>query len=401
MPAYPSRVEFIALIAMLFATIAFSIDGMLPALTTMAQELSPDSPNKVQMVVTSFVLGMGVGTLFTGPLSDALGRKPVVLGGAALYILAAFAATLSNNLDGLLLARVIQGLGAAGPRIAAMAIIRDRYAGRGMAQIMSFVMLVFAIVPAIAPSIGAVILAFAGWRAVFWGFILFAALAALWLAIRMPETLPREDRRPFRLGAMREALAEMWSFPMIRLSIIVQGLCYGILFSMIATVQPIYDVTFGRGAEFPLWFGGIAVVASSGSIVNGLLVMRLGMRKLVARILWVQVVLSAVMLMLVVMHVAEPVLFGAFVIWQTSVFFQAGLTFGNLNALAMEPVGHIAGLAASIIGAVATVAAVILTIPVTLFFDGTAAPIATATLFYAVIAALITRRMAVLERVTS
>ncbi|WP_372833859.1 MFS transporter, partial [Puniceibacterium confluentis] len=149
-----SRVEFIALIAMLFATIAFSIDSMLPALPEIGAALSPGNLNRVQLVITSFVLGMGIGTFFTGPLSDTFGRKPVVLCGAILYIVASLVAARAQSLEVLLAARVVQGLGAAGPRVVALAIIRDLYQGRGMARIMSFVMIVFTLVPAIAPSMG-------------------------------------------------------------------------------------------------------------------------------------------------------------------------------------------------------------------------------------------------------
>ena len=147
----------------------------------------------------------------------------MVLGGAALYIIGAYLAIISDGLDQLLLARMLQGLGAAGPRIAALAIIRDRYAGRGMAQVMSFVMMVFTIVPALAPSIGAGLIWLSGWRAVFWGFMVFAGFASLWLILRMPETLDRANRRPFRFSEIKSALVEMMGYPMVRLSIIVQS----------------------------------------------------------------------------------------------------------------------------------------------------------------------------------
>ncbi|WP_249200201.1 Bcr/CflA family efflux MFS transporter [Thetidibacter halocola] len=394
----PGRTEFIALVAMLFATIAFSIDGMLPALPAMAEQFSPDAPNRAQFVVTSFVLGMGIGTLFTGPLSDALGRKPVVLGGAALYIAGSFLAAMAQSLEMLLLARLLQGLGAAGPRVVALAIIRDLFAGRGMAQIMSFVMMVFTIVPALAPSIGAGLIALWGWRAVFGAFILFSAISALWLALRLPETLPEEQRRPFRLALIRDAAREMAAHPMVRLSIVTQGLCFGMLFTMISTVQPIYDQAFGRADSFPMWFGIVAILAASGSFVNARLVMRLGMRRLVSRMLLAQTGLSAVMVLLTLSGLSGDPLFAAFVTWQVSVFFQAGLTLGNLNALGMEPMGHIAGLAASIIGGVATVVAVVLALPVSLAFDGTPLSTAVAILVYAVLGVGLSRRMARLER---
>ncbi|NVK58951.1 MAG: MFS transporter, partial [Rhodobacteraceae bacterium] len=163
----PGRPEFIAMLAMLFATIAFSIDAMLPALPEIGAELTPDDVNRAQLVVTSFVLGMGIGTFFTGPLSDTFGRKPVVLAGATLYVVMSLVAAQEDSLELLLVARLFQGLGAAGPRVVALAIVRDLHSGREMARIMSFVMMIFTIFPALAPSMGAVIIDLSSWRGIF------------------------------------------------------------------------------------------------------------------------------------------------------------------------------------------------------------------------------------------
>jgi DHA1 family bicyclomycin/chloramphenicol resistance-like MFS transporter len=376
-PARLSLPEFVALMAMMFAIIAFSIDAMLPALPEIGQSLTPEDVNRAQLVVTVFVLGMGVGTFFTGPLSDALGRRPVILGGFGLYLVAAGIAALAPSLEMLLAARFLQGLGAAAPRIVTVAIVRDLYAGRRMAQIMSFVMMVFTLVPALAPLIGAGLIALAGWRAIFVAFMLFGLAAPLWMALRLAEPLPREMRRPFRLGALTAALAEIALNPMVRLSILVQGLVFGQMFSMLVSVQPVFDVTFGRAESFPLWFGAVAVVAGSATLLNALLVMRLGMRFLITAALAAQCVLSGAMIAVSLAAPPDPLFFALFVIWQTSLFFQVGLTVGNINAMAMEPLGHIAGFASSIIGSVSTVLAVLLAIPVGLMFDGTPLPLAT------------------------
>ncbi|WP_375259641.1 MFS transporter [Citreimonas sp.] len=385
MPRSLSRLEFIALIAMLFATIAFSLDAMLPALPAIAADLAPGDLASAQLVVTTFVLGMGVGTFFTGPLSDALGRKPVILAGAALYAGSAWAATQTESLTALLVARTLQGLGAAGPRVVALAIVRDLYSGRGMARIMSFVMMVFTLVPAFAPSLGAVLLGVGGWRAIFWAFVVFAGIAALWLVLRLPETLPRAERRPFRASALRDATVEVLRHPVVRVTLIVQALSFGMLFAVLSSVQPIY-AAFGRAESFPLWFGGIAIVASSASVLNAALVMRLGMRLLITAMLGVQVVLSGTMVCVLLAGLPEPALFACFVVWQASLFFQAGLTIGNLNALALEPMGHIAGTAASVTSAAATVLAVVFAVPVTLAFDGTPLPLALGVALYAALA---------------
>ncbi|WP_204114339.1 multidrug effflux MFS transporter [Shimia biformata] len=371
------RVEFVALCAMMFATIAFSIDAMLPALPEIGEELSPGNVNRAQLILTSFVLGMGVGTFFTGPLSDAMGRKPVVIGGAILYTVSAALAWRAQSLELVLLGRFFQGVGAAGPRIVTVAIIRDLMSGREMARLVSIVMMVFTIVPALAPTIGAGIIAFAGWRGVFAAFILFSVITALWLGLRLPEPLAREDRRPFQMNTLFSGVREMLGIPMVVISTAVQSLCMAMLFTMISSVQQIYDITFGRGDTFHLWFGGIALVSASASFLNAVLVVRLGMRLLITVALGAQIVFSFAMLALSLTLAPHGVwLFAAFVFWQTTVFFQAGMTLGNLNAMAMEPLGHMAGTAASVMGAISTVLGAALAIPVGLAFDGSPVPLA-------------------------
>lgn len=384
----PGRVEFIALLATLFATIAFSIDAMLPALPQIGAELTPDDVNRAQLVVTSFVLGMGIGTLFTGPLSDTFGRKPVILGGAAIYIAMSLLAATEDTLEGLLFARMMMGLGAAGPRVVALAIVRDLHSGRDMARIMSFVMMVFTLFPALAPSIGALLIDISGWRTIFWAFVLLPLISSLWLTLRLPETLPRENRRPFSISALRFALSELLGNPVVRIAILMQGLIFSMLFSMISSVQPIYDLSFGKADSFPIWFAGVAICAATGSVLNAALVMRLGMRLLIQVMLAANVVMATLALTAFLIGLPEGWGFAVFLVWQWSVFFQMGLTVGNVNAIAMEPVGHIAGLAASVIGAVATVIAVVIAAPVGLLFDGTPIPLAAGILIEAVLALL-------------
>ena len=370
-----SRTEFIALMAMLFATIAFSIDAMLPALPQIAHELTPDAPNHVQMIVTSFVIGMGIATFFVGPLSDALGRRVVLLSGAALYIAASVLAWRAQTLEFLLAARVLQGIGASGPRVVAMAIVRDLYSGRQMARILSFIMMTFTLVPAVSPLIGAWIAAAAGWRAIFVAFIVFAVISALWLALRQPESLPVENRRPMRLSLMLAALVEMARHPTVSLALLAQALCYAMLFLMISLVQPVYDHVFDASDSFPYWFALVSLIAASASFLNAALVMRLGMRRLATAAFGVQVILSLSMTAISVSPLPQSVVFGLFIAWQASVFFQTGLTIGNLNAIAMEPMGHVAGMAASVIGSVSTLAGALLAVPIGLGFNGTVLPL--------------------------
>ncbi|KIC26750.1 multidrug MFS transporter [Leisingera sp. ANG1] len=392
-----AKAEFIALIAMMFATIALSIDAMLPALPEIGQTLSPDNINRAQLVLTSFVLGMGLGTFFTGPLSDAFGRKPVVAAGCALYVLAALTAWLSPSLEVLLISRVLMGIGAAGPRIVGVAVVRDLYSGREMARLMSIAMMIFMIVPAIAPLMGAGIIALSGWRAIFLLFALFAAIIVLWTSLRLPETLAVNDRRAFRAPLLMAAVKEMLTHPTVRLSIMVQTLCLGMLFTMLTMVQPVYDIIFGRADSFPLWFGLVAVISGTASLLNAAIVVRIGMRRIVTVSLAAQILITGAMLLISGWSLPDPWMFGLFVAWQASVFFMVGTTVGNLNAMAMEPMGHIAGMAASVIGAISTVLAAAVAAPVGLLFDGSLVPLAAGLLIMACIAFLLMLQMAKAE----
>lgn len=398
MSARISRVEFVAMMAMSFATIAITIDAMLPAVPEITEALSPTEPNKVQLIITLFMLGMGLGTLFVGPISDAVGRKPVILGGAALYIASALVAWQSSSLELLLIARFFQGMGASGPRVVTLAVVRDLFDGRDMARIMSFVLTVFTLVPAIAPLMGSGIIALAGWRAIFLAFVLFSVISTAWIMLRLEEPLEPARRRPFRTRSIISAVKEVISTSEVRVSIGVQALIFGMMFSMLSSVQMIYDLRFGHNDLFPWIFGGIALLAGCSSMINAAIVMKIGMRTIVTTALSTQVCASAIMIVTCLLAPPDPVFFVIFVCWQATVFLQLGFTMGNINAFAMEPMGHIAGLAASIIAAIGTVIGVVIAIPVGLAFDGTPLPLAGGIFVFAVLAVLLMRRLRHIHR---
>ncbi|MCR9148781.1 MAG: MFS transporter [Rhodobacteraceae bacterium] len=369
------------MLAVLFAMVAFSIDAMLPALPAIAADLAPEAPNRAQLVLTSFVLGLGLGTLVVGPISDRIGRRPTIAAGVALYVAGALLAAVAPTLELLLLARLLQGLGASGPRIAGLALVRDLYAGREMARVTSFVMMIFILIPAVAPALGQAIAAVVGWRGIFGAFIVFALTGLAWLLLRQPETLPPARRRPLHLPAVGAAMAEVLRDRDVRLYTVVLTLGFGQMLALLSSAQQIFDETYGKGESFPLWFAAMALISGLGTLANAQLVMRLGMRRLALTAYAAQTVVTGLMLAalwsdLLPGWAAFPALFA----WATSLFVIAGLTFGNLNALAMEKMGHIAGTAASVVSAVSTAASVAIAVPVGLAFDGTAGPILAGTL---------------------
>ena len=367
-----STSEFIALMAMLVATVALSIDGMLPALPYIASELSPENPNRAQLVLSSFVVGMALGTFLMGPLSDSFGRKTIIYWGAGLYVFFAVICMLATNLETLTLARIMQGIGAAGPRVVSQALVRDLYSGREMARITSFIMIIFALVPAVAPLLGAAVMLMFQWQAIFAVFILFVILSTTWMGVRIQEPVTLEKRRPFDFISLKTATIEILSHRMVRTAIVTLIFAYSVLFTGLLLIQPVFDIYFARADIFPVWFAVIAILAASASFVNAILVLQWGMRRLVSIAFRVQVFWSAVMLLLLNNGTLSGEFgFAMFVLWMLGVFFQAGMTMGNLTALAMEPLGHIAGTAASFVSALATLGSVILAGIVGQFFDGT------------------------------
>ncbi|CAM3133487.1 multidrug effflux MFS transporter [Paracoccus nototheniae] len=386
--------EFIAMLAFLFATIAFSIDAMLPALPDIAAELTPDNVNRAQLILTAFVAGMGLGTLFAGPISDAIGRKRTITIGFGIYIAATIAALYADSLEFLLIARFVQGLGAAGPRIVGLALVRDLYEGREMARITSFVMMIFIMIPAVAPTLGAGIIAISGWQGVFLAFIAFAVVGALWLNMRQEETLPPAARRPLRIPTLYAAAREVLSDRQVMLATLILTLGFGQMFGLLSSAQQLFGETYGKGENFHLWFAAMALLSGSGTILNATFVIRFGMRRIAKWAYVMQTIVSGVVLTALLTDILPQALrFPAFFFWATSVFFMAGVTFGNLNALALQRMGHIAGMAASIIAAISTLAAVLIAAPVGLLYNGTAIPAITATLICSALAWALMRRL--------
>lgn len=397
------NIEFICLVALLNAVVAMAIDMMLPALGIIAAELGATDPNHRQFIITALFAGLTLGTLIYGPASDTIGRKPAIFIGLFIFAIGAALCLFANSFEMMLIGRFIQGLGAASPGFVAMAMVRDGYAGSAMARIMSFVMSVFMLVPILAPSIGQLILFVAHWRVIFVLFLLLAIVAALWLGLRQPETLPQNKRRPYSLRALTSAGLEAVRHPVTIGYTFASGFIFSGLVAYLGSSQQIFGEQYQQGSYFALWFAGFAVALALAMIVNSRFVMRFGMRKMTRYALYFSTLLSAIFVVVAILFDGMPPLslFGLYFFLN---FFCTGLLFGNYNALALEPVGHIAGMAAAISGFISSMLSIIGGSIVGQAYDGTVIPLVSGFAVFGGLAILVTewaeaRRARMLEAV--
>ena len=368
-----SVAEFASLVALLTSLIALSIDAMLPALPQIAADLAVGTPNDAQLVIGLFLLGNAFGQLFFGPLSDTFGRKPVIVAGLSLFLVGCVVSVFAESFSMLLLGRVLQGVGASGPRTVTMSMVRDLYSGRSMAQIMSISMSIFILVPMLAPALGQAIMLLMGWRYIFGTFILFGALGLLWLLLRQPETLADGNRRPLRPAAIANGFVIVCrSRAALGYSLAI-GTMFGAFIGFLSSIQQIFHDVFGVGKWFPYLFGLLAVFLGVASFLNSRIVMRFGMQKIVRLAMACSPVVS-LMYLLICLLVNDPGLI-AFMVWGALCFFGVGLCVGNINALAMEPLGEIAGLGAAVVGFFTSSVAVLVGIPLGRAYDGTQMPL--------------------------
>lgn len=373
-PAPRSGAEFIAIVALSMSLVAMSIDAMLPALGDIARELGTDDANDRQLVLTALFVGLSAGQLVHGSVSDSTGRKPALYVGIGLFIVGGLMCALTNSFALMIAGRVVQGFGAAAPRIVAIAMVRDLHAGRRMARMMSFVSSVFILVPILAPAIGQGILLVAHWRVIFFALVAVAVVDLAWLALRQPETLPRARRTRFSLAAILRAGREALAHRVTLGYMIATGLVFGAFISYLGTSQQIFQEQYGRGNLFPVFFGLIASSLGLASITNARLVMRFGMRALSKWALRIDCVLSLGFLVVAWLLDGHPP-FWAFMTYMTCCFFCNGLLFGNYNARAMEPMGHIAGVAAAVSGSVSSLVALATGTPIGRAYNGTVIPL--------------------------
>jgi MFS transporter, DHA1 family, multidrug resistance protein len=377
--------EFIALIAMLTALVAMSIDTMLPAVGQIARELGATHENDRQYIVLAFFAGMMIGTLIFGPVSDSVGRKPTIYVGLVLFSAGALLCMISTSFPMLIAGRLLQGIGAASPRIVSMAMVRDGAKGADMARIMSFVMSVFMLVPIFAPSIGQGVLYIASWRYIFGGFVVAAIGAAIWLATRQAETLTPENRREFSIAKLLDSAGQVFSNRIAFGYTIAVGFIFAAFTTFLGTSQQIFAEQYQQGDAFALWFGGLAIGIAISMILNGIYVRSIGMRRLSKWALYGFIAVWSVMLLMCFLFAGHPPLAVVGVLFFIS-WFCSGMIFGNYNAMALEPMGHIAGMAAAISGAFSTLIAVVLGGFAGSQYNGTLFPITVSFVVFGVLA---------------
>ena len=381
-----SLTEFIALIAFLFSLIAIGTDMMLPALGIIAVDLNLQTENHAQLIITVFLLGTGLGQLISGPISDTYGRKIVLCTGISLFILASIAAIITSDFLMLLIARFIQGLGISAPRSAGTAMVRDLYNGRKLARVISLAMMIFVLAPAIAPLLGQFLMISFGWRSIFTACTVAGLIAFVWLVIRQEETLIVKNRRPFLISNLMQGYKTTFTNKRVIISTLVQALVLGGLFSYIASAPQIFSEWLNVESKFPLYFCGIALFSALSNILNATLVEKLGMWFLSTCAIGFNMIFSIIILSIYYLELIPIFLYlPVFIMWSCVLLFTMAMSVGNLMALAMEPVGHIAGLASSIIGSTSTLISITIAILIGMLFNGTGLPLITGVTILAII----------------
>lgn len=373
-PSSPSYLEFVVLVSLMMSLMALSIDAMLPALPQIGSDLYVQNPNSRQLVVSTIFLGVAIGQLFFGPLSDKTGRKPAMYMGYSLFIFGALLSAFANTFPMMLFGRLLQGLGISAPRAILLALVRDLYEGRLMARVMSFVMAVLLLIPMVAPTLGQAILLRAGWRSIFFSFVLIALLTITWFALRMPETLPPEKRNPFSPQRIINSSIEIIKIRPAFGYTLSAGLISGAFLGYLNSAQQIFQEHYALGERFPLFFAMIAFSIGVASFLNARLVLRFGMRFLVWWSLIAIVGLAALTLGIAILTSGQLPLW-LLMTYLISTFFCVGILFGNQNSLAMEPLGHLAGIGAAIVGSFSTLISIPLGTLIGQSYNGTVVPL--------------------------
>ena len=365
--------EFVALMASLMSITALAIDAILPGLSKIGLALNSVDSTDNQMLIIMIFLGLGLGQLFFGPLSDSYGRKPMIYIGFFVFFIASLTCVFAPTMGWMIFGRILQGVGLSAARSISVSIIRDTYKGDYMAKVMSFVTAFFILVPVVAPAMGKAVLDHWGWQAIFYVQLVCAFIVVIWFWKRQTETLKTEYKIPFSRHVFMDGFLELIRYRATLAFTIISGLITGSFLVYLSAAQQVFEEQYNMADEFPYIFAGLAVSIGIATFLNGTLVLKLGMRKLafIALIVFFSVSLLYVLLF---WNSSNP---GVIVLlaFLSAQFFSLGFLFGNLRSIAMEPIGHIAGIGAAITGFVSTIISIPIATYVGSFVEHTVLPL--------------------------
>lgn len=368
-----SEAEFIIVMASLMSLVALAIDALLPAMVDISKSINITDPTNNQLFITMIFLGLGFGQLISGPLSDSFGRKPVIYCGFIVFAFASFICVFATSLEMMIVGRLLQGIGLSAPRTISIAMVRDRFSGNYMAKVMSFIVVIFLLVPVIAPAIGKLMLDTYGWRSIFYSQLIFGFFTMLWVWKRQPETLKIENRKKFKFSLFSEGIKEFFKHKDAVVFTLFSGFITGSFIVYLSASQLIFEEQYHLKDEFPYIFAALSISIGLATFLNGKLVVKLGMLKLISIFTILFTVIPAVYLIFFFGEY-NPSIYVLLIFFGLQ-FFSIGFLFGNTRALAMQPIGHIAGVGAAINGFISTIMAVPIATFIGSFIDTTASPL--------------------------
>lgn len=350
------KFEFVVLMASLMSIVALSIDALLPALPEIGTHLKVQDTTDNQLLITMIFLGLGFGQLIFGPLSDSFGRKPIVFTGFLIFIMASVICLTTKDFKIMIFGRILQGIGLSSPRSLSLAMIRDTYSGDYMAKIVSVVVMFFILVPVIAPALGLFLMYLFNWEAIFYFNLIFGVLVIVWFWKRQPETLPKDKRINFNAYLFINGVKEFFKHKDAVAFTIVSGFITGSFMVYLSTAQQVFEVQYKSGELFPYIFASLSVSIGLATFLNSRLVEKYGMVK-IAYLASIAYAAVSVLYVFLFWSSVNPNIYILLIFFGLQ-FFSVGFLFGNLRAIAMQPLGHIAGVGAAINGFISTVMAV-------------------------------------------
>ena len=368
-----SESEFIIVMASLMSLVALSIDALLPAVSEISMDLQITNPKNSQLFITMIFLGLGFGQLISGPLSDSIGRKPIIYAGFIVFVCASLICVFATNIEMMILGRFLQGIGLSAPRTVSIAMVRDRFSGNYMAKVMSFIVVIFILVPVIAPALGKLMLDLYGWKSIFYSQLVFGFFTMIWVWKRQPETLKITNRKKIKFSLFIEGIQEFTKYKTSIIFTLFSGFITGSFMVYLSASQQIFEEQYHLKNEFPLIFAGLAISIGFATFLNGKLVIKHGMFKLVS-ISTISFTLIPIIYIFLFSGENNPNI-TILILFFGLQFFSIGFLFGNTRALAMEPIGHIAGIGAAINGFTSTIMAVPIATCIGAYITNTALPL--------------------------